>query len=745
MPNETVTVSISGANPQSKTVTVAVDSNTGGGTATFNWTGSAFGLDNIAGTATITGQNLSSNTAQHRWGQNDTGVSTSNGSGFNSNTFFGFTVIGVFPDGTHTGSSQTTVTGNTHFFLNWNPIPGVSFYNIYCIQSVPGSAGAPTATLGKLHGTGTGNGGNNSTTAGGGGPNYPPSVTQLWMDDGGFFPYKGDGTAAPSTNTSLAAPVPGPASGHLTITPTGTASVVGGVQTLTVTVSGIVYSSIPYIPAYESVTGNLPLYNNPSSNVFTYPTFNGNPVDKPTAATNAWALSGNNASYQGRMAINFDGTNFVLNYNGAAPDVHVDTTTLTITADDIAWFYATNKSYDIFNNSGGINLSVLVNWLVKPAIASVSPTAASADGNAHVFNVALVKPISPRQLGTQFSTGNSFSAAFSMVGGTVTNTTAIFDGSGWLLGWNVTATIPSSTSNGTATLSANISAPTLTYLNGAGFTTGAVQYINGVIATINLTGSAFTAPQAYSFSISPAGPSYAAGIALTLTGVTFQQQNNPITLTFIGVNQATNGSFVFGTGSQQSRVPGTFNGQSGFLTTFQLLSSSNLLPTSPGAIIGFNAVDSTSGLTVQYLTSTAYLRLAVIGGGGGGAGGGGCFSANVGIRTPSGIVEFGSLPRDRAFLIENETGVHLASLVVHENYEDDMIYFASGKFVTANHHMKRGDEWIPAEQYFSENLKREHMTGTTVYNLHVHSPEDADHHYILETGDVAHNLLQKVL
>jgi hypothetical protein len=485
MPNETVTVTISGVNPQTKNVTVFVDPTSGAGNATFNWTGVSPGLDNISGAATITAMNLSSNVAQHRWGYSDTPMTITNASGFNSNTSWEFTVIGYFADGTHTGPSQVIQTGNTHFTLNWQAIPNVSYYNVYCIQSIQGSAGGITATIGLLHGTGSGNGGSNSSTEGGGGPNYPPSVTSLYMDDGSFFPFRGDGTSPPPTNTSLLAPVLPPPSGKLTITPQGTSSVVGGVQTLTINVSGIVYSGIAYIPAYATVSGTLPLYNQTSSNQFIYPPYPGQPaVDKPTALTNAWVLSGNNASYQGRISITFDGTNFNVVYNGAAPDTHVDTTTITMTAEDIAWFFNSNKSYDVFNGSGGISLQVLINWYVKPAIASVTPTSVQSNGLSHVFNVVLMQPISPRQQGTQFGTGNSISAAFSAVGANVSGFVPQFDGSGWLTGWNVTALVPSSSVAGTITLNATITAPTLTYLNGGGFTTGAVTYITGTIATI---------------------------------------------------------------------------------------------------------------------------------------------------------------------------------------------------------------------------------------------------------------------
>jgi hypothetical protein len=628
MPNETVQVTISGANgPQTKSVAVAVNPSTGNGSATVSWTGSSFGVDSIGGTATIQGANYTSNIAQTRWGVNDITDTVASGSGFNSNTFYTFVVVGVFPDGTHTGKSKSATSSFTHFFLQWTPVVGVSFYNVYCTQSVQGSAGALTATVGLLHGIGSGNSGNNSSTIGGGGPNFPPSITQLWMDDGSFFPYSGNGAAPPATNTTLLPPSLASPTGHLTITPAGSALVVGTVNSLTVSLSGIVYTSVPYIPLFQGVSGALPLYNNPSSNVFTYQMYNGQPVNKSAAVTNAWTGSGDNTFWQGRAFLDYDGTNIRLNYNGTAPASGVDTTTLTITAEDIAWFNAPTTTFDVFSGSGGTSLSVLVEWLVRPTVASVTPTTAQANGTSQNFSVTLSSPVSPRQLGTQFSTGNSLSAnSFTLTNATVTNVAPAFNGSGWLTGWTVTATIPSSTSNSTATMSANVTG-VLTYLSGSTFVTaGAVTYINGAIATINLTGASFNPPQAYSFSVFPAGPTYTTAQTLTLTGIVFQQQNNPVTMAFIGVNKSTSAQFAIGAGTQTSRITGTFGGNSGWITTFTRTYVSSGLPASPGATLGFTATDSTSGLTVTFLTSTAYVYAPISGGGGGG---GGCPAAEM--------------------------------------------------------------------------------------------------------------------
>lgn len=678
MPTETITVTISGANgPQTKSVPVAVNTATGAGTASVSWTGAKFGLDSISATATITGNNLTSNTAQTRWGVADLTptVPSTGASGANSNTFYTFVVIGVFPDGTHTGPSKTVTTQFTHFFLQWTPAAGVSFYNVYCTQSVQGSAGATTATVGLLHGIGSGNGGNNSATIGGGGPNFPTSITQLWMDDGSFFQYAGNGAAPPASNTSLVAPSLGAPAGSLTLTPAGSALTVGSVNSLTINVSGIHYATIPYIPLLQGQSGELAFFNNPSSNVFTYPTYNGAAVNKATAINQAWTLSADNTFWQGRVGLIYDGTNLLLLYNGVGAPANVDTTNLTIVAEDIAWYNGASGTYDVYSGSGGIAQTVLIEWLVNPTVASITPTSAIANGTAQTFIITLAAPVSPRQQGTQFATGNSITlASLTLTNATVNSTTPLFNGSGWLTGWSVNATIPTSTSNSTSTMSAVVTGK-LTYLAIVNFVINApVTYISGPIGTINVTGVAFNPPQAYAFSVSPAGPTYTTTVTLTLTGQVFQRQNNPVTMTFIGVTKSTNAQFTIGAGSQTSRVAGTFGGNSGFITTFTHTYSSASLPASPGATLGFTAHDTTSGLSVTFLTSTAYIHTVA-----GGGGGGGCPAVEMYLDDKHRVCDV--IPGYEVDVLVGESETYVNGLpeteyaeVVHMNYDTQPCY-----------------------------------------------------------------------
>lgn len=125
------------------------------------------------------------------------------------------------------------------------------------------------------------------------------------------------------------------------------------------------------------------------------------------------------------------------------------------------------------------------------------------------------------------------------------------------------------------------------------------------------------------------------------------------------------------------------------------------------------------------------------GSGGGGGGGGGCFTGNVKVKTSDGFVRFDELP----FLVEVETlnGPHLAHVVSHDEYTDDVVDMGDGQLVTLRHRVLQDGSWIPAHSFFPASYKRGIFKGT-VYNLHILSDKEDDHHYILENGLVVHNL-----
>lgn len=74
---ETVTINITGANPQTLTVTVPVDTSSGAGSATFSYTGSKGGTDNIQATGNFVGKGYTSNSAQVSWQQTNGSIQVS--------------------------------------------------------------------------------------------------------------------------------------------------------------------------------------------------------------------------------------------------------------------------------------------------------------------------------------------------------------------------------------------------------------------------------------------------------------------------------------------------------------------------------------------------------------------------------------------------------------------------------------------------------------------------------------------
>jgi hypothetical protein len=130
------------------------------------------------------------------------------------------------------------------------------------------------------------------------------------------------------------------------------------------------------VPLLEGTSASLPVYNDPNNPTFTFQQYNGQNVDKPSAATADFSLTGDNSSYQGKVGFGFDGTNFSLSYGGAGFDSHVALTNLALSDEDIAWFNSANKSFDTFavtSGGGGKSQALPVLYMVKPTVASVTP------------------------------------------------------------------------------------------------------------------------------------------------------------------------------------------------------------------------------------------------------------------------------------------------------------------------------------------------------------------------------------
>lgn len=157
-------------------------------------------------------------------------------------------------------------------------------------------------------------------------------------------------------------------------------------------------------------------------------------------------------------------------------------------------------------------------------------------------------------------------------------------------------------------------------------------------------------------------------------------------------------------------------------------------------------VSHSSGGAYGAESAAAAFTWADSGGAGGGSGDGDpfggdelpCFSGNVRVRVPGGYVAFNTLRKSGSlFQIVNETGVHAAELVIHE-HDGPMIDMGQGELVTLDHMMKNGASWRRAAAHFS-NRPRVQFKGE-VFNLHILSPDPADHHYVLANGEVAHNV-----
>lgn len=121
-------------------------------------------------------------------------------------------------------------------------------------------------------------------------------------------------------------------------------------------------------------------------------------------------------------------------------------------------------------------------------------------------------------------------------------------------------------------------------------------------------------------------------------------------------------------------------------------------------------------------------------GGGSGGGGGNCFTGETRVKTPWGWKEFRELSNPA--LILNETGTFWADHIIHEDCDEEVIRLGTGR-VNLIHGIKWQNEWVEAGKLFPR-YNRKRFKGR-LHNLHVQSANEADHHYIVEPGWVAHN------
>src|SRR5208282_487046 len=532
------------------------------------------------------------------------------------------------------------------------------------------------------------------------------------------------------------------ASGVATPTsPTTELELQGTTQDLYLTVTGVPYSTVPYIPVLETIPGSVFLYDSGSVFNFGGQNYGGQSVAglaAPALAAGAISLSGDNTAWQGLFSLSYSGVNptghGVLAYSGGSVVSGVDVTNLTITANDIAWFDSVDSSIDLFTASSGGDLQypIQVAYMVMPVRSgiTVTPATLQANGTAQTLNVNLPKPMSPEQQGL-YGTGNTVNAPTVSCTGGVTVTTPpspVLNGSGWLTGWTMTVTVPSSSSSGSFQLTFGVTG-TLTYLSGNMFVTGTVTYISGAsaLATIATTGNSYAPPTNYSFVVSGGitgtAPNYTITGSITLTAVIFSTDNGsfvtaPGSNSFFRIQSATKTTIAAG-----ALISGPTPVTGGYHTTIALTTTSAYAWGTP-LNLGYTATDSLSGYSVNYTDSNTYNNgNAPPGGGGGGGFFGGCFTASVEIETPAGLMPFGCFPTDQPFEIVNETGTHLAMLVVHENYTDQMVVLDGDRLVTVGHGMGV-DGLVPAAEKYPD-LPCVQFTGT-VYNLHILSDAAAD-------------------
>jgi hypothetical protein len=717
MPVETITFTIGGANPQTRTVQVTVDPITGVGSTSLTYGGTNGGTDVIsAALHSVNGQSFSSNSTQVNWQATNgaIGVSPVTSVFYQGGQVYGDQGLVTIIGGPHTGGTSVVynqVTNGTPITGFVSPDGNTGAYQLHPTALIgQNAAGQFTSlmsfseTFGAYNGNYQGsfvvsaagtytfyflvddswimwiNGATRISGAFSG--STPPAPKAAGMSLMGYrltgaapielsdyvvvsfpapgvYPFEighgeksnqnghsylvctytpGNGQAPtqpgvtygqdirPVSALVTVPPAGATPTGVLRLTPTGGSTnlkMVGDTITLNLNVSGITYATKPYIPILEGTQGKLYIYNDPTNPTFTFPTYNAQPIDKTTAAAQVFKVSGNNSSYQGRIGVSYDGSNFLLSYNGAALDAHVDKTQLTLQDNDVAWFNSVTKTYDLFvpsTSGGGDMYPIEVDYMVVPTVASLTPSSLPANGASQQFVVALNKPMSPQQQGAK-NTGNTVHAAASMTGGaTVTNVTPNIDGDGWLTGWTITATLPALSTNTTAALSMTVNG-TLTYLSNDIFVTNTVTYITGQVGTITLVGQTFLPPVAYSFNLTPktgAAPNYVTSANVTITGVVYTTTPDTVAMNFIGRPSGTSNQFTLGAGTLNSQSTGTINGQTVYLYTFSLTYDSTNLDVSPGDQIGFIATDATSGLSVTYWDSSSYSNNGGTSGGGGG-------------------------------------------------------------------------------------------------------------------------------
>jgi hypothetical protein len=434
--------------------------------------------------------------------------------------------------------------------------------------------------------------------------------------------------------TSLAsAPPTGPVpTGQLQLTPTGGTAgleVQGTVDSLQLSITGVPYTTIPYIPILEGVAGDINIYDSATSNVFnfggvTYPENSPGPSPPwgvaPSAAdalaANVVSLSGDNTAWQGLFTLAYSGTSpsgyYTLNYTGGSVASGVDVTNLTITAYDIAWYDRYSGNIDLFTASSGgvLQYPIQIAYMVMPVRSQITVSGGPllANGTAQTLTINLPKLMSPEQQGL-YGTGNSVNTPTASCSGGVTVSTAptpVLNGNGWLTGWTMKVTVPTSVTSGSFQLTFGVTG-TLTYLSGSQFTTGAVTYISSStpLATIATTGNSYTVPTNYSFVVTGGIVGTTIKGSITLTATIFSKDTGSFT------TSPGSSSFFYIHGSSKitlgvgTRVSGPTAVTGGYHTVVAITVTSVKAWGTPISL-GYTATDSLSGLSFSYTDSISF-------------------------------------------------------------------------------------------------------------------------------------------
>lgn len=295
-----------------------------------------------------------------------------------------------------------------------------------------------------------------------------------------------NGAVIPPASMVAIPPAPAPGTGQMILTPNNAGpDITGTTQAFTISVTGVIFQTESYLPLFEGTSGYLLISNDSGDNNFTFPPLpNGGAVGPTAAAGAVFSLGGDNDSWQNRLSVAWNGTDFTLVFNGAAIDPSVATTTLTVQNNDIAFCNPGSNSFDLFgitNQGGGSQAQIVIYWLVNPTVSSVAPALIPANGGTYQITFTFDKPLPPMQ--------NNVTAAVTLgTGMTLVSSAFNVDSNGWTDSLTISVTTETSAANVSSQVNLTLSGE-ITYLSGSAFVTQNQVYINNQAYTVTLEGT----------------------------------------------------------------------------------------------------------------------------------------------------------------------------------------------------------------------------------------------------------------